>query len=184
MSIPATERFTAQQYQVLNAWRDVVEDIRHLCEALKALPEDCPCGDSRAHLTGACACCKRVGEEKGLAPCEDCESLLARVKPVVTQLTVDTWLFFPSALEFLDLRDRQKAPVTSEGAKAPLFAAVAREAAVDAVDHRITAVIQTFEQLVTAVGDFRAGCRTSQLQAVKAVASGLLVEVERLDRAL
>ena len=100
MQSPASDRFTAQQHQLLNRWRDVVDDIRHLCESLKALPETCSCGDGRGHLRGTCPCCQSERAGKGLAPCEDCESSLATLQPRVSQLAVDTWQFFSSALDF------------------------------------------------------------------------------------
>ena len=181
-TIPASVRFTAQQHQILNAWRDIFDDIRHLCESLKALPDNCPCGDGRAHLAGLCACC-RSAHRLSLPPCEDCDSLLATLTPAVNKLTVDTWQFFPSVLEFLDLRERQAGKV-AVGAREHHIAMVARQGAAEEVEHRIAAVIGTFERLVAGVDEFRAGCRASHLQAMKTVANDLLTEVERLDRAL
>lgn len=181
-SIPSTARFTAQQHQILNAWRDILDDIRHLCESLKTLPDNCACGDGRAHLSGSCACCRRA-HEGNLPPCEDCDKLLATLTLAVNKLTVDTWQFFPSAPEFLDLRERQtgKVAVTE---REHHVATVARQDVAGAVEHHIAAVIRTFERLVAAVDEFRAGCRASHLQALKTAADDLLTEVERLDRAL
>ena len=183
-TVPASDRFTAQQHQILNAWRDVLDDIRHLCDSLKALPDNCSCGDGRAHLAGTCACCRREREGKNLPRCENCDSLLATLKPTVNKLTVDTWLFFPSALDFLDLRERQAGKGAVGSARERHIAAVTRQDAADAVERRIAAVIGTFERLVAAVDEFRAGCRASHLQALKTVANDLLAEVERLDKAL
>jgi hypothetical protein len=185
MSPLATDRFTARQHHVLNAWRDVLDDIRHLCESLNALPDDCSCGDGRAHLAGRCACCQRTHEQPGSPKCEDCEDLLAKLRPVVTQLTVDTWQFFPSALDFLDLRDRQKGQASmGTPTRERHLAIVAREAAVDTVARHISAVIGTFERLVAAVDEFRAGCGVSQLRALKAAATELLSEIQKLDGVL
>jgi hypothetical protein len=180
---PAGARFTAHQHQVLNGWRDVLDDLRDLGESLKAVPDSCACGDGRAHLDGSCPCCRHEREQKGLPPCENCETLLAALKPRVEKLTVDTWLFFPSVLEFLDLRERQAAKA-ADSAHARHVAAVAREEATATVERHIAAVTRTFERLVAAVDEFRAGCRASHLQVLKTAANDLLAVVERLDRAL
>ena len=181
-AIPADARFTARQHQILNAWRDVLEDIRHLCRSLRALSDDCSCGDGPAHLAGRCVCCRRAHKEH-LPPCEDCDKLLAVLIPTINSLTVDTWQFFPSVSEFLDLRERQAGKVIV-GARERHFATVARQDATEAVERHIAAVIGTFERVAAAVDEFRAGCRASHLEALKSAANDLLAEVERLDRAL
>ena len=183
-ALPADTRFTAQQHQILNAWRDVLDDIRHLCESLKGLPNDCSCGDGRAHLGGSCACCRSEREGENLPPCENCDRLLATLTPAVNKLTVDTWQFFPSVLDFLDLRERQTGKVAIGGARERHIAAVTRQDAAGAVERHIAAVIRTFERLVVAVDEFHAGCRASHLQGLKTVANDLLAEVEGLEKAL
>ena len=184
MPTPASDRFTAQQHQILNAWGAILDDIRHLCDSLKALPDTCPCGDGRAHLSGVCVCCHTGREEKGRLRCEDCDSLLARLQPAINQLTVDTWEFFPSALEFLDLRGQQSGRVALGPSRERHIKMVAREEAVSAVERQIAAIVQTFDRLVAAVDEFRIGCRATHLHSLKAVADDLLAEVERFDRAL
>jgi hypothetical protein len=181
-TIPARARFTAQHHQILNAWRDILDDIRHLCASLSALPAKCSCGDGQAHLIGLCACCRSAHEGKP-PPCEDCDRLLATLTPAVNKLTVDTWQFFPSVPEFLDLRERQTGMVAA-GVRAHHVATVARQDAAGAVERHIAAVVRTSERLVAAVDEFRAGCRASHLQRLKMVATDLRTEVERLDRAL
>ena len=178
----ANTRFTAQQHQILNAWRDVLDDLRRLCSGLKALPDHCSCGEGRAHLTGSCACCQTT-REGNLPPCEDCEHLLATITPAVDELMVDRWRFFPSVLDFLDLRQTQTGKVATS-AKERHIATVARQDAAGAVERHIAAVSRTFERLVAAVDEFRAGCRVSHLDALKTAASDLLAEVEALNRAL
>ena len=184
MPSPVSNRFTAQQHQILNRWRDVLDDIRHLCESLEALPEMCVCGDGRAHLRGSCRCCRSERVGKGLPPCEDCESLLDALQPRVNQLTVDTWQFFPSALDLLSLRGQQSGKVRAGSARERHIAAVAREEAITASERDIVAIIHTFDRLVAAVDEFRVGCRASHLQRLKALASALLAELEGFDRSL
>lgn len=181
-TISAYAPFTAKQHQIFNAWRDLLDDIRHVCESLKALPDNCACGDGRAHLAGSCACCRRA-QEGNSPPCEDCDKLFATLTPAVNELTVDTWQFFPSVPEFLDLRERQMGKVVGSDREHHI-ATVARQDAVGAVEHHIAAVIRMFERLVAAVDEFRIGCRSSHLQILKTVANVLLTEVERLERAL
>lgn len=180
-TIPADPRFTAQQHQILNRWRDVLDDMRDLCAGLKALPDHCSCGDAQGHLKGSCACCQ-TAREGHLPPCTDCDTLLATLTPAVDHLTVDTWQFFPSVLDFLDLRERQAGRVAM-GARERHIATVARQDAADAVERRIAAVVETFKRLVVAADEFRTGCRASHLQTLKTVANEVLTEVERLERA-
>ena len=182
-ALPANTRFTAQQHQILNGWRAVLDDIRHLCGSLMALPDNCSCGDGRVHLSGSCACCRSKRDGKNLPPCENCDSLLVALTPVVNKLTVDTWQFFPSVLDFLNLRERLTEKVAI-GARERHIATVTRQDAVGAVERHIAAVIRTFERLVEAMDEFRAGCRVSHLQVLKTVANDLLADVERLDAAL
>ena len=182
--IPASERFTAQQHQILDAWREVLDDIRHLCGSLKALPDHCSCGDGRAHLAGSCACCRSEREGRNLPPCDNCDSLLATLTPAVNKLMVDTWQFFPSVLDFLDLRERHTGKVATGGARERHIVAVTYQDEAGAAERHIAAVIRTFERLVAAGDEFRAGCRVSHLGALKTAASDLLAEVEALDREL
>lgn len=167
----------AEQRRLIIAWRDVLDDIRHLCRSLKALPDDCACGDGHSHLRGACVCCRTEHEDR-VPACEDCDRLLSELRRQMNTLMVDTWRFFPAVMDLLK-------PGTKEaGARERHIASVARQAAADAAERHIAAVIRTFERLVVAAEEFRAGCRTSHLRTLETAASDLLAEVERLDRAL
>ena len=172
----------ADQRRLILGWRDVLDDIRHLCRSLKALPDDCACGDGQSHLRGSCACCQTERKDRVLV-CEDCDRLLAGLRPQMTTLTVDTWRFFPAVVDLLVPR-QQEITQAATGEIERHIASVFRQAAADAVERHIAAIIQTFERLVVAAEEFRAGCRTSHLRTLKTAATDLLAEVECLDRAL
>lgn len=172
----------AEQRRLLVAWRDILDDIRHLCGSLQAMPDTCACGEGRLHLKGLCVCCETAPEHGGVA-CEDCESLLAKLQPEVNSLTVDTSRFFPIVMDLLESPRQARGPGTPAAIERHI-ASVARQAAADAIERHIAAVIRAFEQVVAAADEFRGGCRASQLQTLKSAATDLLSEVERLDRAL
>lgn len=174
--------FSLEQRRLIASWHDVLEDIRHLCRSLTALPDNCSCGDGQSHLRGSCVCCQ--AEHKDRVPvCEDCDSLLATLRPEMNTLTVDTWRLFPAVMDLLKPR-QQGITHAGAGALERHIASVTRRAAADAAEVHIAAVIQIFERLVVAGEEFRAGCRTSHLRTLKTAATSLLAEVERLDRAL
>ncbi len=172
---------TVEQRRLLLGWRDILDDIRHLCRSLQALPDSCACGDGRAHLSGSCVCCQTEHKE-GVTACEDCDSLLVKLRPEMDALTVDTWRFFPVVTDLL--KPRQQETRQAAGALERHIASVTRQAAADAVERHIAAVIRGFEHLVVATDEFRAGCRASHLRTLKGAASDLLAEVERLDQSL
>ncbi len=156
--------------------------MRHLCESLKAMPDQCACGDGHSHLSGSCICC-RTKRKDHQPECEDCDSLLAKLRPEMNTLTVDTWRFFPAVMDLLKPR-QQGIRQPAAGALERHITSVTRQAAADAVERHIAAVIRTFEHLVVAAEGFRAGCRTSHLRTLKTAATDVLAEVERLDRSL
>ena len=180
MSASSNRQLTAKQYQILNAWRDVLGDVRRLCASLTSLPDDCPCGDAHGHLAGKCACCQ---ERRATArpECDDCQSSMAKLTPSFNELTVDTWRFFPSALEFLALREKETGESDVRSAKHH-FEMVAKESATSSFERHIGSVVQTFERLVHAVDEFRVGCRGSHLQALKQAARDLSREVDQIER--
>ena len=140
---------TAEQRRLLGGWRDILDDIRHLCRSLKALPDGCACSDGRAHLSGSCVCCQAVHPDR-VPACEDCDSLLAKLRPEMDTLTVDTWRFFPAVMDLL--KSRQQETRQAAGALERHIASVTRQAAADAVERHIAAVIRTFEHLPSEAG--------------------------------
>jgi hypothetical protein len=93
--------------------------------------------------------------------------LIARLRPAIDDLVVDTMRFFPVVKRLLQV-DAPPA-VQADGAS---------------VEHQIVKVRRTFAQLVVAADEFKAGCRTSHLHTLKERANGLLAQVDQLDRKL
>lgn len=157
---------TPGQRRLLGGWHDILDDIRLLCTSLNALPDGCACGQGGSHLAGSCACC-HTAPGAFVPDCVDCESLLAQVRPRIDELTVDTMRFFPVVTKLLHT---------------PGLEAFGDQ--VDGIEHRIVTIVRTYERLVVAVGDFRAGCRASYLRIVKDTTAELLADTTRLDRSL
>ena len=84
----------AHHHRLLGGWRDVLDDIRTTCRTPADLPDVCPCGHGAAHLEGTCPCCGSTAGER-VPSCEDCDEQLARLRPAMDALTVDTFRFFP-----------------------------------------------------------------------------------------
>lgn len=145
---------TLNQRRLLGGGRDILDDIRHLCTSLTALPDGCACGNGRSLLGGSCAWCHAVHRER-IPDCADCETALARLRPKFDTLAVDTGRFFERA--------------RTEGFS---------------IERHITVVVQTFDRLVVAVNEFQVGCRASHLQVVKDMATHLLADVCQLDEHL
>ena len=159
-------QFAPDQRRLLGGWGDILEDIRDLCTKLNALPDHCACGDGVSHLSGACICCR--APHAGRIPiCADCGALLAKLRPRIVTLTVDTMRFFP-VVRIL-LQSPELAPARAEG---------------DQIEHHIAAVMHTFDRLVLEAGEFQDGCRASHLRVLKGTATALLAESDRLSKRL
>ena len=152
--------------RLLGGWRDMLDDIRQLCTSLNALPDGCACGDAGSHMSGSCACCTAV-QRKRIAECTDCQAVLVELRREIDTLAVDTLRFFPVVNMLLTAPQREVA--RDDGAS---------------VEHRIAAVIGTFERLVSAVDEFQVGCRASHLGLVKQMTADLLVDANGLDQLL
>ncbi len=157
---------TKAQQRLLGGWRDILDDIRHLCRSLNALPESCTCGHGSSHLSGSCACCAATHANR-IPACDDCERLLMDLRPEIDVLSVDTMRFFPIVAELV----RHHAPEN------------AQRAAVS-IAHDVGLLVRTFDHLVMAVDEFRAGCRASHLHVVKECATELSRAIDALDRRL
>ena len=157
---------TRDQQGLLGGWRDIMDDVAHLCRSLHALPDTCACGQGGSHLGGSCACCHTTDAEH-VPDCHDCDGLLAQLRPQLDGLTVDTMRFFPMVKDLL----QSHAPDTAQAEGV-------------SIERHIAGIVRTFEQLVVAADEFRAGCRASHLDVLKTRATDLLAAVNRLDRKL
>ena len=157
---------TREQQRLLGGWHDIIDDIRRLCRSLNVLPDACTCGQGTSHLSGSCPCCHAVHTDR-VPACDDCDLLLAQLRPPLDALIVDTMRFFPVVRDLLHFRAPDSA--RAEGAR---------------IEHGIAAVYQTFARLVVAADEFRTGCRASHLTALKALATDLANNANQLDRKL
>lgn len=157
---------TRDQHRLLGGWRDILDDLSRLCRSLKALPDTCTCGQGASHLSGSCPCCHTAHDGR-VPACDDCDQLLAKLRPALDSLLVDTMRFFPIVKDLLN----RHAPDT------------VREEGLS-VERDIAAIYRTFGRLVIAADEFRAGCRASHLKTLKAHSASLLSLANQLDRRL
>lgn len=158
---PATVTLHAR---LLGGWSDIVDAVRRLQRALKALPDSCACGHGASHLAGRCACCGD-GEQRLDAGCADCETVLASLRDAIDAV-VDATLRFLPFVEALARRHGHDTALLPE------------------LRRHVLRVERTFLQLETAAGDFRTGCRVDHLSAVKRLAAELAFAAETADAAL
>ena len=165
MTTPA-KYLSADQRRLLGGWRHLEDDIRLLCRALVALPDDCQCANGRDHLQGRCPCCHSVATNR-VPACEDCDAQLASLRPAIDALAVDSQRFFPA---LRDVLTHASIPTTVDTEHA--------------IERHLAGVIHSFNQLVVAADIFSTDCRSSHLKTVKDAARALLEEAEQLDRTL
>jgi hypothetical protein len=102
-----------------------------------------------------------------LPVCGNCDEQLARLRPTIDVLTVDTFRFFPFVEELLE----QHAPPALQASNA-------------AIEVHIGQFIRAFGDLVVAADQFRTDCRMSHLTTLKRLATSLLRETDSLNSAL
>jgi hypothetical protein len=164
--IAAGNYLSVDEQRLLGGWLDVVDDLTELCHSLSELPDICECGNGQAHLQGRCPCCHRVTHDR-IPDCEDCDAQLARLRPAIDLLAVDTMRFFPALKEML----ARAAPADVSSRATDLEGHIAR-------------LIRTFDALVVAADVFRADCRSSHLAVLKQLAASLKRECSGLSRAM
>jgi hypothetical protein len=99
--------------------------------------------------------------------CGDCDEQLARLRPAIDVLTVDTFRFFPVVQDLL----RQHTPP-------------ALQTSGIAIERHIAAFIRSFGDLIVAADQFRTDCRMSHWATLKERATLLLRETDALNRGL
>lgn len=157
--------YNAPRGRLLGGWRDILDDIRLLCLDLNALPDRCACGGGLG-LDGSCACCRNAGRGR-LPDCPDCAAALARLRPQMDALTVDTIRFFPAVAVLAGTAKPN--PVVAESA---------------AFERHIAGVVRTFVHLVLAADEFHGRCRTSFMPVLRDAARSLPDEARELDTCL
>jgi hypothetical protein len=153
----------ARQHRLLGGWRDVLDDIRALCRTLEELPGVCLCGHGPAHVVTGCPCCEHTSTQF-VAACGDCDEQIARLRPALDLMTVDTIRFFPFVKEFLTRHDADAAE------------------RLRAIENHLRALQRSFDLLAAAEGEFREDCRASHLNVLKDSASALRRDAEALNR--
>lgn len=157
------ESVERRRHRLLGGWRDVLDDIRTLCNSLDELPDECQCGHGATHLKGTCPCCHHVAIER-VPDCGDCEEQLRRLRRAIDLLTVDTFRFFPIVR---DLLTRASADLQRRGGD---------------IEHHIANLIRTFADLVVAAERFKTDCRASHLKVLKELAQTLRKEANAFER--
>ena len=99
-SEPQRQSGTTSHY-LLGGWRDILDDIQKLHDAVDKLPEHCRCGIGEAHLGGRCACCLEGTAVRG---CADCEALIGQIADRVEALRADDLRFSGVLRDFADRR--------------------------------------------------------------------------------
>ena len=112
------------------------------------------------------SCCHSAVTDR-VPDCGDCDAELARVRPAIDTLTVDSCRFFPG---LNDVLAHAAIPGTIRAAHA--------------IEIHIAAMVRSFGQLVVAADQFRKDCRSSHLKTLKALATSLLRDSDALNRAI
>jgi predicted nucleic acid-binding Zn-ribbon protein len=152
-----------RHHRLLGGWRDVLDDIRALCRTLGELPGVCMCGHGPAHTAAGCPCCGHTAAEY-VPACRECDEQIARLRPPLDEMTVDTFRFFPVVKDVLARHD----PEASKRLRA--------------IDAQIAALQHSFQQLVFAEGQFRKNCRAEHVTVLKQAAEALRRDAEALNR--
>ena len=163
---PPSNHLSVAQRRLLGGWRDVTDDIKALCRNLAGLSDTCQCGSGEHHLSGTCPCCHNVATE-WVPDCADCNTQLAKLRPAIDLLMIDTRRFFPVVKEVLAHHTPPR---------------VAADALV--IERHISDVVRTFDALVVAADQFRTDCRSSHLKTLKELALALSREADALNRAM
>lgn len=150
-------------HRLLGGWSDVFDDIRALCRTLDELPGVCMCGHGPAHTTAGCPCCGHTATVF-VPACNECDEQIARLRPALDAITVDTFRFFPIVRNVLARHD-------AEASKR-----------LQTIAAQIKALQHSFQQLVFAEGQFQKDCRAGHVTVLRQAAKALRHDAEELDR--
>ena len=151
----------------IEQWKGIYREAVQLCDAVKRLPEACPCSDARAHLEERCRCCGEAPRPGSRIAAETCQETLGRLRADVAILCEDFKLS-AGALE-QGLRGEPGAPVR----RGILLAAADLQQVASELDHAGEAVL-----------GFLHTCSIEQMQRLKRHAAALREHCERVNTAL
>jgi len=161
----ATPGLTVAEQRLLGGWRDVRDDIRRLATAFERVPDECACGDGSAHLEATCPCCG--SDRTAAATCESCTAIMRSLAERFERLADDRLRFVPAVDDQLQ--------VVSPGEGPARLARVSRT---------IAAVTHAFYRLQSATDEFRSGCSTTHLRAMRPLTVELTAAAAELERIL
>jgi hypothetical protein len=150
-------------HYLLGGWRDILDDIQKLYDAVNKLPDHCACGQGGDHLRGTCACCREGTAARG---CADCEALLAQIAERIEALRADDLRFSGVLRDFAVRRPDHEA----------------MRSGINDVTIRTSRLVRIVEGVQVAAADFRDGCRVDHLARLKERVRELRTEAKRLDK--
>ena len=149
-------------------WRDLYEEVIHLCDSLESVPEECECGNAETHLEGACRCCH--GHTAGSPASPDqphCGERIARLRADLTLLCEDF---------------QGVAGLVQKGARIAGPLAARRDLLLVAGD--LGRILATLEDLDRAVAGFRRSCAIADMKQVKRQGAALLARCKKFGEDL
>ena len=147
--------FSERINPLMGGWRDIVEDTRRLAALVGGLPEACDC------TVGGLRCeCGATHERAFPDHCRTCAAHARHLSAHLVHVLDDTLRYFPA---------RQS---IAHGASGELQPAL-RDVALGMIR-----LLRSMDALQAATGEFRHGCRTEHLAAVKRVTRRLVEAVE------
>lgn len=146
--------------QVTKRWHDIQPDILMLSTSLALIPEQCTCGNARAHVKGACACCTERNRLSAVH-CADCDALIEKIEPQIQALALDTLRFLPPV-----------SPDPPTGCERTSTQDIRRQV------ETVTAVV---ERLRSAATEYRETCHPASLDTMKQCTQELFRAGRRLN---
>lgn len=141
---------------MMGGWRNIVQDTRHLADVVMRLPDHCDCRSDG----GRCDCCLLL-ERPFPEQCRTCAEHIADVSERLTLVLDDTLRYMAPTDEIASARRRS-------------IHDLLRDVAIATIRQ-----LRTLDELKSATGDFRHGCRTAHVHRIKHACERLTNAVER-----
>lgn len=153
---------------LMQQWSNVRQEAIALVEEIEHLPEECPCGDADAHLSGRCPCCgSHAQASPGRDHSQSCTELLASLRADFALLCEDF--------------TRTAGPMRAV-ALGTRWTALRRDVVFTADD--LQKIASALERVDHAVLGFRRSCAVSEMRSLKRACAELRVHCEALNREL